>query len=105
MSELEKHNESSAEAYLRMCLDLFLLRESLWMTIEDSKNDYVKIKACKESADIIFKEFEYARNIGYYNHYNKLRNVWNLLREYTGPDMKVVIEKFIEKSDDINDIL
>jgi hypothetical protein len=102
MRDLEKYNEDGAVAYLRMSLELFMTRESLRMIIEDSNNDFAKIKACKETADIIFKEFEHAKNIGYFDYYNKLGTLWSLIKEYAGTDMKDIIEKYQEDSDENN---
>ena len=89
-------DESMVEVYLRSSLELFVIRESLSLDIEDTSNVYAKIKACKAIADILFREFEFACNLGYFEPFNKARVMWGLLKEKAGPDMKLIVERFMD---------
>ena len=81
MPTLEPPSESTVEAFLRMSLDLLVLREHILKDIGEY-NDYAKVKMCKILMDTLFTEFEYAHNLGIFDVYNRSRMMRNLVNEY-----------------------
>jgi hypothetical protein len=69
--------------------------------VEETNKVYTKMKACKGIADTLFKEFNYANKIEYFELYNKRRVLWGLLREYASSDIKKVVERLMDGSDNL----
>jgi len=81
MARVEPPSESTVDAFLRLSLDLLVIREHILKDF-DENNDYVKVKLCKILVDTLFSEFDYARKLGVFEAYIGVKMMGNLVNEY-----------------------